>query len=76
MVTRATRHLEPMILERRGRMEEEGKNYPGKPKDLLSSLLDSAKGDPQNSSTRSLTIRMLSLNLAAFHTTSNVSTER
>ncbi|KAG5651328.1 hypothetical protein H0H81_009081 [Sphagnurus paluster] len=70
-IDRCIKHLEPIIEERRKNMEEYGKDYPGKPvrmleNDMLSWLMDEAKGD--ETSSRNLTLRILTVNFAAIHT--------
>ncbi|KAG5651327.1 hypothetical protein H0H81_009080 [Sphagnurus paluster] len=65
-IDRSIKHLGPLIEERRRNIEEYGEDYPGKPNDLLSWLIDAAEGDEM--SLRSLTLRILTVNFAAIHT--------
>ncbi|KAF8503961.1 cytochrome P450, partial [Gautieria morchelliformis] len=64
----ALKHIKPIIEERMRKIEEYGSDYPDKPVDMISWLLDEAQGKertPEN-----LTRRLLSLNFAAIHTSS------
>ncbi|PPR05227.1 hypothetical protein CVT24_010333 [Panaeolus cyanescens] len=63
-------HLEPIIEDRRKKRAEMGKDYPGKPVDLLTWFMDEAKGE--ETSSWALTSRILTLNFAAIHTSSMV----
>ncbi|KAF8621411.1 hypothetical protein AX15_007823 [Amanita polypyramis BW_CC] len=65
-VKRGMRHLEPLIKERLAKEAQYGKDWPGKPNDLISWLLEAAQGEQR--SIRNITIRMLLVNLAAIHT--------
>ncbi|KAF5379456.1 hypothetical protein D9615_006552 [Tricholomella constricta] len=65
-IDRSVKHLEPLIQERRQNLEESGPDYPGKPNDMLSWLMDEAKGE--EASIRGLTRRILTVNFAAIHT--------
>ncbi|KAF5374236.1 hypothetical protein D9758_004728 [Tetrapyrgos nigripes] len=68
-VRQARRHLEPMIQERLDQDDQYGKNWAGRPNDLLSWLLDeNPQGDLRT--VRDLTLRILNINMAAIHTTS------
>jgi hypothetical protein len=66
----AIRHLEPLVMERRQRVAESGRDYPNKPNDLLEWLLDGDRG--AHASVREVTHRIFTLNFAAVHTMSNV----
>ncbi|KAK7044805.1 cytochrome P450 [Favolaschia claudopus] len=70
--TRATvAHLGP-ILERRLEMDDKyGPNWPNadRPNDMISWLLDEARGHPQRRSVRTLTRTLLNVNFGALHTT-------
>ncbi|KAF5365279.1 hypothetical protein D9758_005352 [Tetrapyrgos nigripes] len=68
-VGQALRHLGPMIQERLDQDDQHGKNWDGRPNDLLSWLLDQ---NPQGElrTARDLTMRILNINMAAIHTTS------
>ncbi|KAF8515018.1 cytochrome P450 [Hysterangium stoloniferum] len=59
-------HLGPMIEERQRKITEYGPDYPDKPNDFLSWLMDAAKGDERSPS--KLTNRVMSLNVASIHT--------
>ncbi|KAJ4468686.1 cytochrome P450 [Lentinula edodes] len=66
---RATKHLAPIIEERLAREDEYGtKDWPGKPNDLISWLLDEAKAEQREVS--DLITRILAIEVAAIHTTS------
>lgn len=67
-VQRGIKHLEPIILERFQKIEEEGPDYEGKPNDMLSWLMDEAVGEDR--SVRDLVLRILTVNFAAIHTSS------
>ncbi|KAF8528499.1 cytochrome P450 [Hysterangium stoloniferum] len=62
------KHLGPIIEERQRKITEHGPNYPDKPEDFLSWLMDAAEGDER--SPRKLTNRIMALNFAAIHTSS------
>jgi len=62
------KYIGPLIEERRKLRAEYGPNYPDKPVDMLSWMMDEAKGEEQ--SIRNLTLRLLTLNFASLHTTS------
>ncbi|KAG5651716.1 hypothetical protein H0H81_007721 [Sphagnurus paluster] len=72
-INRAMRHLEPIILERLHQEEQYGKEWPGKPNDFLSWLIDQAEGEQRTP--RQLTMRILVTNFAAIHTTSMAFTQ-
>jgi len=61
-------HLEPMITERFRMLEEYDNDWPDKPNDMLQWLMDEAHGEAR--SVRPLVLRLLSVNMAAIHTTS------
>jgi len=65
-VKRGKRHLEPLIKERLEYEAQYGKNWPGKPNDLISWLLDVAEGDQRSVS--NITKRVLFTNFTAIHT--------
>nr|BAK09398.1 cytochrome P450 [Postia placenta] len=67
-VRRGQRHLEPIILERFRMMEEHGSDWADKPNDMLQWLMDDARGEARG--VRPLVLRLLSVNIAAIHTTS------
>ncbi|KAJ7573480.1 cytochrome P450 [Mycena floridula] len=61
-------HLGPLIQTRLDQEEEHGSDWPGKPNDMISWLLDHA---PEGEKTvRHITLRLLLINIAAIHTTS------
>ncbi|KAF8527172.1 cytochrome P450 [Hysterangium stoloniferum] len=62
------KHLGPVIEERQKLMNEYGVDYPGKPNDLLSRLMDIAEGEER--SPRNFTIRVMTIGVAAIHTSS------
>ncbi|KAK0471577.1 cytochrome P450 [Armillaria novae-zelandiae] len=62
--------LDQTIRERLHQEDVHGKDWPGKPNDLLSWLLDASQGNEERRTVQDLSSRMLSLNLGAIHTTS------
>ncbi|KAJ6578740.1 cytochrome P450 [Mycena vulgaris] len=58
----------PMIEERLAKEEELGPDWPGKPNDLISWLLEIAKGDQRTPT--DIASRILAINMAAIHTSS------
>lgn len=72
-IARATKHLEPVIMERLQRVEESGPDYEGKPNDMLSWLIDEAVGDERT--VPDLVLRILTVNFAAIHTSSMTFTQ-
>ncbi|KAI5118159.1 hypothetical protein M0805_005781 [Coniferiporia weirii] len=66
---RAVKHLRPIIEHRLRQHEEHGIDWPGKPNDMLSWLLEEAEGEQRT--VEALTQRILVLNFAAVHTSSN-----
>jgi cytochrome P450 len=66
-IRRASAFIQP-ILEERLKMEEEfGPDWPDKPNDLITWLLEAGEGEQR--SVRNIAIRTLSINFAAIHTT-------
>ncbi|KAJ7246815.1 cytochrome P450 [Mycena haematopus] len=70
---RAKKHLVPIIEERLRLEEEHGPNWPDRPNDLISWLLEYAKGDDRTP--HMLTQRMLMVNFVAIHTSANSFTQ-
>ncbi|KAF5365174.1 hypothetical protein D9758_005367 [Tetrapyrgos nigripes] len=67
---RSMKYLVPMIEERLAKEKEYGnEDWPDKPNDLLSWLLEDTPG-PEQRTMEELTHRVLAVNLAAIHTTS------
>ncbi|KAE9395448.1 cytochrome P450 [Gymnopus androsaceus JB14] len=65
---RANKHLAPIIEDRLAKEEEyKTKDWPGKPNDLISWLLDEAKNEQRT--VPELVSRVLSIEVAAIHTT-------
>ncbi|KAK0448937.1 cytochrome P450 [Desarmillaria tabescens] len=58
------------IRERLHQDDVNGKDWPGKPNDLLSWLIDGTNGDSERRTVSDLIVRMLGMNFAAIHTTS------
>ncbi|KAF5382325.1 hypothetical protein D9757_008448 [Collybiopsis confluens] len=71
-VARATKHLEPVIRERLRKEEEYGTtDWPDKPNDLISWLLDEANTTERRKNiVFEIVSRILLINMAAIHTTS------
>ncbi|TDL22830.1 cytochrome P450 [Rickenella mellea] len=67
-VRRGLKHLRPIIEERLRKYEELGPNYPDKPNDMLTWLMDEAEGDERG--VEILCLRLLAVNITAIHTTS------
>ncbi|KAJ7049341.1 cytochrome P450 [Mycena amicta] len=69
----AKRHLVPLIEERLAQEAQHGANWPERPNDLISWLLEYAEGDERTS--HELTRRMLMVNFVAIHTSANSFTQ-
>ncbi|KAF8521636.1 cytochrome P450 [Hysterangium stoloniferum] len=65
-IKKASGHLVPLIEERQRKIEVHRNDYPDKPNDLLSWLMDEAEG--QERTPKNLTLRMLIVNFSAIHT--------
>ncbi|CAA7265251.1 unnamed protein product [Cyclocybe aegerita] len=65
----ALKHLAPVFAARRKEREEKGDDYPAKPVDLITWIMDLAK-DKEEESDWDLTLRVLTINFAAIHTSS------
>ncbi|KAI0731494.1 cytochrome P450 [Fomitopsis betulina] len=65
-IERGEKHLGPIIEERL--QHEPGEDWEGKPNDMLQWLIDAAEGEERT--VRSLVLRMLTVNIAAIHTSS------
>ncbi|KAK7678985.1 hypothetical protein QCA50_017928 [Cerrena zonata] len=61
-------HLGPIIKQRLKMREQYGKDWEGKPNDLLMWFMDEAEGEEK--AIRSLVLRILTVNFASIHTTS------
>ncbi|KAF8997366.1 cytochrome P450 [Cyathus striatus] len=70
---RAVQHLGKLIQERMEMDEVNGMNWPGRPNDLISWLLEHAKGDQRT--VEGISQRLLFINFASIHTTSNILTQ-
>ncbi|OBZ79756.1 Ent-kaurene oxidase [Grifola frondosa] len=68
-VRHVTKHLSPIMLERQRKMDELGDNWTEKPNDMLMWLMDEARARGQ--SFDSVVRRILVVNFAAIHTSSN-----
>ncbi|KZT39040.1 cytochrome P450 [Sistotremastrum suecicum HHB10207 ss-3] len=62
------KHTHCILEERLASIKEKGRNYEGKPSDLLSWCIDATTGDA--ATPRNLTRRLLGVNFASLHTTS------
>ncbi|EED82919.1 predicted protein [Postia placenta Mad-698-R] len=67
-IARGMKHLQPMIEERFHLIEAHGNDWPDKPNDLLQWLMDAAQGEERTM--RALVLRVLTVNIAAIHTSS------
>ncbi|KAG9308978.1 cytochrome P450 [Chiua virens] len=72
-IARGARLLRPIIEERQRYLSEYGIDWDDKPNDLLSWLMEEAKGS--DLTVEQLTIRILGINIAAIHTSSNSFTQ-
>ncbi|THG96485.1 hypothetical protein EW026_g5347 [Hermanssonia centrifuga] len=68
-IERGVKHLAPTIRERYEMMEKYGDKWEGKPNDMLQWLMDNAEGEERE--IRALVLRILTINFAAIHTSSN-----
>lgn len=68
-IKKARTYLEPIIAERLQRVEEDGPNYSDRPEDMLMWLIDAATTGPRRT-IHDLTMRILTVNFAAIHTSS------
>ncbi|KAJ6600446.1 cytochrome P450 [Mycena vulgaris] len=64
----ALQTLGPLVAERLAKEDELGPDWPGKPNDLISWLLEDAQGEERT--VPALVLRVLSTNFAAIHTSS------
>ncbi|KAF8583917.1 cytochrome P450 [Ramaria rubella] len=64
----ALKHLGPIIEERQRNIDKYGFDYPDKPNDFLSWLMEEATDEQRT--TRNLTLRILSMNFMAIHNAS------
>ncbi|KAK0433041.1 cytochrome P450 [Armillaria borealis] len=71
-LAKAEKFLGQTIRERLQEEDIHGNDWPGKPNDLLSWLLDATKGNKERRDVQDLITRILLLNLGAIHTTSMV----
>jgi len=70
---KALKYLVPIFEERLEKERELGPDWPGKPNDLISWLLQIAEGEERTPA--ALTLRILSTNMAAIHTSSMTFTQ-
>ncbi|KAI6042751.1 cytochrome P450 [Pisolithus marmoratus] len=70
-IKRGTKHLDPIVKERLRCMREYGDEWSDKPNDLLQWLID----EREEFSTRQLTLRVLTINFASIHSTTNTFTQ-
>ncbi|KAK0196192.1 cytochrome P450 [Armillaria mellea] len=73
-VAKAEEFLGQNIRERLHQEDVHGKDWPGKPNDMLSWLLDAGKGVKERRTVRELSIEMLGVNIGAIHTTTTAFT--
>ncbi|KAK0212067.1 cytochrome P450 [Desarmillaria ectypa] len=73
-MAKTEKFLAETIQERLLQEKFHGKDWPGKPNDMLSWLLDATNGDEERRTVQNLSARMLLTNVAAIHTTSNTFT--
>ncbi|KDR66030.1 hypothetical protein GALMADRAFT_162272 [Galerina marginata CBS 339.88] len=72
-IKRAVFHVGPLIEHQLEQEEKYGKNWPDKPNNLISWLIDEAEGPRRT--VQDLAIRLLTINFAAIHTSTNALTE-
>ncbi|KIL60265.1 hypothetical protein M378DRAFT_14248 [Amanita muscaria Koide BX008] len=66
-IERATRHIEPLVRERLEQEAQHGKDWPEKPNDIITWMLDITRDKPR--SLRALAIALLGTNFVSIHTT-------
>ncbi|KAK0202999.1 cytochrome P450 [Desarmillaria ectypa] len=69
-MAKAERFLGETIRERLHQETVHGKDWPGKPNDLVSWLIDMTHGDENRRTVKNISSRVITLNTAAIHTTS------
>ncbi|KAK0193009.1 cytochrome P450 [Armillaria mellea] len=69
-VAKIKKSLNETIQERLNQENAHGKDWPGKPNDLLSWMVDATRGKKERRTIQDLSARILSLNVGAIHTTS------
>ncbi|PPR06488.1 hypothetical protein CVT26_004577 [Gymnopilus dilepis] len=69
-IKRAVNHMRPLVEEQVEQRKKYGDDWPDKPNSLISWLFDEAKG-PHLHKVEEIAIRVLSVNVAAIHTTTN-----
>ncbi|KAJ7586983.1 cytochrome P450 [Mycena floridula] len=67
---RAVKHLGPIIQERLDMEEQYGPDWPGKPNDLLTWLIEDANQRPERKTIENLSRRILAVNFVSIHTIS------
>ncbi|KAI5993495.1 cytochrome P450 [Pisolithus albus] len=70
-IARAMKHLDPIVKERLRCAGDREDDWSDKPNDILQWLID----EKQESSTRQLTLRVLTINFASIHSTTNTFTQ-
>ncbi|KDR74053.1 hypothetical protein GALMADRAFT_250782 [Galerina marginata CBS 339.88] len=65
---RTVSHLRPLVEERRRNIERYGKNYPGKPEDILSWFMDEVDGNNDEEKLTHLAFHILTVNFGAVYT--------
>ncbi|KAF9482443.1 cytochrome P450 [Pholiota conissans] len=68
-IKRGIQYAGPLIQERLEKEDEYGPDWPERPNDMISWLLQQAQ-TPEDRNVRSIVLRLLSVNFAAIHTTS------
>ncbi|TFK56600.1 cytochrome P450 [Heliocybe sulcata] len=68
-IGRGVEYLGPIIEDRLQKMQENGKDWAEKPKDLITWLIEDAQGEERT--VRNWALRILTVNFAAIHTTSS-----
>lgn len=63
-------HLRPLVADRRRNMQLYGKDYPGKPQDMLSWFLDDVDGNTDEEKLKHIAFHILTVDYGAVYTTS------
>jgi len=67
--------IRPLVEERRRNIQRYGKNYPGKPEDLLSWFIDEVDGDTDEMKLEHIAFHLLMLNFGSVYTTTTSFTQ-
>jgi len=73
-IKRATELLRPTIEDRMAKLDQYGSDWPDKPNDMVTWLIEKAKVLGKEQSVRDLTLRIITINFAALHSTTSTLT--